>query len=92
MTDHWDEKAYPWDKKTPRFYPPGQHPALFQLRAQLTKAEEFLRGWPEGTGSASSRRGLERYIRSMQDEVAAYEERESEEKARAFYKREGKDG
>lgn len=54
-----------------RYWPPGQHPATARLRMELKKAQELERR----TGVTG---GLTEYIDYIQDQIATFEERESE--------------
>lgn len=67
---------YPWDDVTPRFYPPGQHPAMIRHRTVLRRLEQIadrFGGDPE----------FESVVRYHRETIAAFEEGESEAKVRA---------
>lgn len=59
----------------PRFYPPGMHPATAKLRLQLKKAEA-LDLIVEGSSEQ-----LNEFLAYLYDEIAKFEEGESERKA-----------
>lgn len=70
MTDHWDLKRSPWDH-SPRYYPPGQHPATYRRRKQLEYLEAAGLGDHEFAG----------YLR---ERLSQFEEQESERKVRDY--------
>lgn len=72
----WDLKMFPWDRVTPRFYPPGQHPAFAQMREQHHRLQRFVDLHGETT---ETRKALDYF----NEQIAAFEGSESEEKVRA---------
>jgi hypothetical protein len=74
---------YPWDLATPRFYSPGKHPALREWYARRDDLERMLSYEVEVEW-----RGYfwEQYYYVL-DQIASFEERESELKAEAALKR-----
>lgn len=67
-----------------RFYPPGRHPAVAQVRAQLAKAEELRAGAQRRSvehGVPYDTSALDELIAFCKLELAAFEGRESEVKA-----------
>lgn len=61
-----------------RYWPPGQHPATARLRANLKKAYELER-------KAGFTGGLTEYIDYLKEQIAAFEEVESELKAHMYW-------
>lgn len=59
----------------PRFYPPGMHPATLHIRRQLEKLEEI----EERHGATSLE--LRKHIQRLRNQIAIFEEAESETKA-----------
>lgn len=70
---HWDLKMYPWDNRTPRYYPPGQHPATYRWRWTLAKALEC------GLGDDHE------MVVYLREQIAAFEQAESDLKAQDDY-------
>jgi hypothetical protein len=68
VTSIWDLKRAPFSEE-PRYYPPGQHPATWRMREHLRCIEAV------GMGDSDAAT----YIR---DKLVAFEEAESEAKAR----------
>jgi hypothetical protein len=60
-----------------RYWPPGQHPAIQRQKLELQKAQKLaeVHGMTEG---------LAEYIDYIQEQIAAFEERESELKRRMY--------
>lgn len=85
MSDHWNEKMFPWDAKTPRFYPPGEHPAIQQEYEALRVAEEYERAASAIPGPEMYHE-LYLYIDYLRERIADFESREAELKAEAFYR------
>lgn len=80
----WDLKQGPWID-APRYYPPGQHPATAMMRAQLAKAEQIKADAERKSvehGVRYETQPLEEFIAYLKDELAMFESRESELKAR----------
>lgn len=75
MSDHFDRPMFPWGR-APRFYPPGQHPAIRRLEAQRRRLELFAAISPESVDEA---------LAWTLQRIADFEGIESELKARAFY-------
>jgi uncharacterized protein YlxW (UPF0749 family) len=74
-------RANPADNR-PRFYPPGQHPASAKWRAELKRAlalEATLRSMQEDPNKS-----LNEYIEYLQNQLAQFEESESEAKMYAW--------
>lgn len=84
--EHWFLKADPWSDR-PRYYPPGQHPALERDRRMIARVRRFI--------DEVRRREVEcmlvpgeidlndayRVIEYYEQRIAAFEEAESERKA-----------
>jgi hypothetical protein len=68
---HWD-KTTPWG--SPRFYPPGQHPAAAEWRDGLKRAESFK-------AEHGPTRDLDEYIAYVQQKLMEFEQGESDAKA-----------
>jgi hypothetical protein len=68
-------KRAPWTDE-PMFHPPGQHPATARMRAHLAKARELQAklDTPE----------VREFITYLEDELAAFEQREGDVKAHYF--------
>lgn len=80
----WDLKAVPWSD-APRYYPPGQHPATAQMRAQLKKAEEFKAEIDRQralTGAVVDTKQLVEFINYLREQLVNFEQGESDRKAR----------
>lgn len=57
----------------PRFYPPGKHPAMAQVRTRIMYLEALLM-YSDRTPAA------QKQLAYMQDKIAAFEEKETEAK------------
>lgn len=84
-----DEKPSIWHLKDiqggHRYYPPGQHPATKRMREQLAQAEQIKAEW----GRKSAEHGVEydtgpvdEFIAYLQEQLAQFEQAESDRKAR----------
>ncbi len=71
--DHWQLKMFPWSTM-PRFYPPGEHPAMTSYYETLRLAEEVRDTY--GGGEA-----IDQHIEYLQEKIASFEGVESEIKA-----------
>lgn len=69
--------AAPYDR-SPRFYPPGQHPATYRYREQLRQ----LKALQTKVGKIPN---VVLAIEYIENKIAEFEERESEAKARMLY-------
>lgn len=66
----------------PRFYPPGQHPGTARLRAYLVKLEELHKDIVDAGATSTD---AEEAINYVKDQIAIFEQGESEDKALTFY-------
>jgi hypothetical protein len=81
---HWDLKQNPWTDE-PRYYPPGRHPATARMREHLAYLEDMLakmRLRAVQMGVKFDTAPTEDFIAYLKDQLAAFESRESELKAR----------
>ena len=74
----WDLKRESWTDE-PRYYPPGQHPAMYRHREQLRGLEELKR---EAERLEMDTSTIVEVIDYISGEIANFEARESELKAR----------
>jgi hypothetical protein len=63
---------------SPRFYPPGQHPAMARSRATLEAIQRFIELHGEHGAALEVEADIEQ-------QLADFEAQESEAKARAYY-------
>jgi hypothetical protein len=77
----WDLKMFPWDRTTPRFYPPGAHPAMAQMVEQRKRLQAFIDlQFIDLHGETPDLREARDY---MDAEIAGFEQGESDAKALA---------